>query len=156
MAKCERSDCDDQASAYLLTQGKYAQTPEPRDTLCRKHYVEDRRADGAIVACESLRNGVTLRDVSGADVDRRGQRVEFDQDETNVPLLVRCGFVKRLDGPGLAEVLAAEEEALAAKLSLIQSRLKDAQKAAKAEEAASAKAEKAAKAKGEATEKEES
>ena len=147
MAKCERSDCDDQATAYLLTQGKYAQTPEPRNTLCRKHYVEDRRADGAIVACESLRNGVTLRDVSGEDVDRRGQRVEFDADETNVDLLVRCGFVKRLDGPGLADVLAREEEALAARLALIKSRLKDAKADAKAEEAASAKAEKDAKSK---------
>ncbi len=151
MPKCERTDCDDQTSTYMLTQGRYAHTPEKRETLCRKHYVEDRRGDGAIVACESLRNGVTLRDVSGGDVDRRGQRVEFDQDETNVDLLVRCGFVKRLDGPGLAEVLAHEEEALAARLALIQSRRKDAEKQAKAEAAADAKQAKA-KAKDESTE----
>ena len=143
MAKCERSDCDDRATAYLLTQGKYAQTPEPRDTLCRTHYVEDRRADGAIVACETLRNGVTLRDVSGGDVDQRGQRVEFDADETNVDLLVRCGFVKRLDGPSLVDVLASEELAIAARLAHIKSRLRDAEVAVKAEKAAAAKAAKA-------------
>lgn len=143
MAKCNRSDCDRQASAYLLTQGKYAHTPEPREDLCREHYVDERRADGAIVACETLRNGVTLRDVAGHDVDRRGDRVEFDADETNVDLLVRCGFVKRLDGPSLAETLAKEEEAMAARLATIQARRKEADKQAKAEEAKAAKEKKA-------------
>ncbi len=133
MPRCADTGCDNQANAFLLTQNAYANHNELRDTLCYTHYVEERRLDGRIVACEALKNGVTLRDVAGHDVERRGQRIEFDADETNVPLLVRCGFVKELDAPDLAAKLAADYEALQARVAETKARLAEAQKAAKAE-----------------------
>lgn len=137
--RCMAAKCDNEANAFLLTQGQYSPvnggTPEVRDTLCYTHYVEERRADGHIVACRARHSDVTLRDVSGKDVENRGDTVEFDDEETDVDLLVRCGFVDRLDGPSLAESLAAEEEAIAARLAVIQARRKDADKQARAETA---------------------
>lgn len=147
---CEHPECDRKANAFLLSQNAYAGHNELRDTLCYEHYVADRRAEGRIVACEVLKNGVTLRDVIGTDVDRRGQRVEFDADEINVPLLVQCGFVKLLDAPSLAETLAAEEEAMAARLAAIKARRAEAEKEAKAQEKADKAAAKKAEAKADA------
>lgn len=148
MAICNRSGCDERAVGVVLTQGETysnelgGQAENVQDH-CRPHHVEERRAAGRVVACELLKNGVTIVDVDGTDKKRRGDRIEFDADEINVDQLVDAGLVKRLDAPSLAESLAGEEEALKQRLADVAARKKDAEKAAKAEEA---EAEKAAKA----------
>jgi predicted RNA-binding protein len=147
MAKCKHATCEADAVTYLLTQGAHSRArggrPEKRDDECRSHYVEGRRADGKIVACELLKDGVIVRDVSGEDRENRGARIEFDTDETDVDLLVQVRLVRLLDGPSLVDAIKAEQEALAARLKLSQDRLAAAEKQAKAEAAAQAKADKA-------------
>lgn len=140
---CKRTGCDEQAIGTVLTQREYFEKARNVEDGCRPHHVEDRRLAGALVACELVRNGVTVVDVDGSDKEGRGTRVELDADEVNIDMLVDHGFLKRLDAPSLAESLAADEEALTQRLADTKVRRAEAEKAAKAEKAEADKVAKA-------------
>ncbi|MEV6633880.1 hypothetical protein AB0M54_24325 [Actinoplanes sp. NPDC051470] len=135
IAICKRAGCDVEAYGTVLTQGEYSKAeggnPERVEDWCRPHHVEERRLAGRIVAVELLSNRYKVTDVNGETKKQRGDIVEWDADETDVDLNCSLpGLGKRLDAPSVAEALAAEEEALLARLADTQARRAQAEKAA--------------------------
>lgn len=104
MGICTHDKCDEDSVTVQLVR---LDPPERLGTLCRKHLVQQRRADGALVQAEVVTNRAPIMGVDGTE-NRRGAKIELDTGEIDVQMLVDLGYVKLL--PPSSKAAPANEE----------------------------------------------